>query len=186
MAVTESTMMELGVRAPDFKLPEPATGILKTLTNVRGDSATLVIFICNHCPFVIHVIDAIVGLANEYEPRGLGVVAISSNDVINYPEDAPEKMVKFADRHNFTFPYLYDESQDVARAYSAACTPDFFLFDASLACVYRGQMDGARPSNQEPKDGADLRAALDALLAGKPISERQYPSAGCGIKWKAA
>jgi hypothetical protein len=113
-------------------------------------------------------------------------VAISSNDVINYPEDAPEKMAKFASKHNFSFPYLYDESQDVAKAYSAACTPDFFLFDAALACVYRGQMDGARPSNQEPNDGADLRVALDALLAGKPISDRQYPSAGCGIKWKAA
>lgn len=186
MAVTESTMMELGVAAPDFNLPEPATGETKALTDLKGDKATLVIFMCNHCPFVIHVIEAIVDLANHYQPKGVGVVAISSNDIVNYPEDAPEKMVKFASKYELSFPYLYDESQDVAKAYSAACTPDFFLFDENLSCVYRGQMDGARPSNQEPNDGADLRAALDAVLAGEPVSDRQYPSAGCGIKWKNA
>lgn len=186
MAVTESTMMELGVAAPDFNLPEPATGETKALTDLKGDKATLVIFMCNHCPFVIHVIEAIVDLANHYQPKGVGVVAISSNDIVNYPEDAPEKMVKFASKYELSFPYLYDESQDVAKAYSAACTPDFFLFDENLSCVYRGQMDGARPSNQEPNDGADLRAALDAVLADKPVSDRQYPSAGCGIKWKNA
>lgn len=186
MAVTESTMMELGVAAPDFNLPEPATGETKALTDLKGDKATLVIFMCNHCPFVIHVIEAIVDLANHYQPKGVGVVAISSNDIVNYPEDAPEKMVKFASKYELSFPYLYDESQDVAKAYSAACTPDFFLFDKDLSCVYRGQMDGARPSNQEPNDGADLRAALDAVLADKPVSDRQYPSAGCGIKWKNA
>lgn len=186
MAVTESTMMELGVNAPDFHLPEPATGATKSLEDIRGDKATLVIFMCNHCPFVIHVIEAIVALANAYQAKGVGVVAISSNDVVNYPEDSPKKMAKFAADHQFGFPYLYDESQDVAKAYSAACTPDFFLFDNDMSCVYRGQMDGARPSNQEPNDGADLRAALDALLAGQPVSDRQYPSAGCGIKWKEA
>ena len=186
MAVTESTMMELGVRAPDFSLPEPATGNEISLADVQGKNATLVIFICNHCPFVIHVISGIVKLAGDYQPKGVGVVAISSNDVVNYPEDAPDKMAQFAASHDFSFPYLYDESQDTARAYSAACTPDFFLFDAELKCVYRGQMDSARPSNQEPNDGAELRAALDAVLAGRPVPDRQFPSAGCGIKWKSA
>jgi len=184
MAVTESTKMGLRVEAPDLNLPEPATGENRSLSDLKGEKATLIIFICNHCPFVIHVVDAVAELAAEYQPKGAGIVAISSNDVVNYPEDAPEKMAEFANTHHFSFPYLYDESQEVAKAYSAACTPDFFLFDEKLGCVYRGQMDSARPSNDEPSDGADLRAALDAVLAGESVSDLQYPSAGCGIKWK--
>jgi hypothetical protein len=142
-------------------------------------------FLCNHCPYVKHVVAEIVGIATEYQARGVGVVAISSNDVEQHAEDSPEAMARFAADHGFKFPYLYDESQEVARAYEAACTPDFFLFDARRELVYRGQMDGARPANDVPVDGRDLRAALDAVLSGEPISVAQHASLGCNIKWKA-
>ncbi len=184
MALTQSRMLALGSAAPDFSLPEPLTGQVRSLQQMRGDNATLIVFMCNHCPFVKHVIDGLIRLANDYRDSGVVVVAINANDVKTHPEDSPEKMASWAEEKSFGFPYLYDESQEVAQAYQAACTPDFFVFDSALKCRYRGQMDNARPTNTKPNDGADLRAALDALLASRPVSDRQYPSSGCNIKWK--
>ncbi len=186
MALTESTMLPLGTAAPAFALPDPLQGKSRSLNELRGEKATLIIFMCNHCPFVLHVIDQIQAVANDYQSKGVRVVAISSNDVDNFPDDSPEKMAEFAQQKNFGFPYLYDESQEVARAYDAACTPDFYLFDADLKLRYRGQMDNARPGNGQPNDGADLRNAIESLLSGSAVTEDQYPSAGCNIKWKAA
>jgi len=182
MAVTPSTMLELATKAPDFSLPD-TTG--KTVS--RDDFAgrpLLVMFICNHCPFVKHVRAKLAELGRAYQAKGVGVVAISSNDVAAYPEDSPKHMKKEAAAAGYTFPYLYDESQEVARAYRAACTPDFFLFDRDHRLVYRGQMDSSRPGNTAPITGEDLTAAVDAVLAGKPVSAEQRPSAGCNIKWK--
>jgi peroxiredoxin len=176
-------MLPLGTRAPGFRLPD-TDGRPVALDDYADRPALLVMFICNHCPYVRHVVDEIARVGREYQAAGMGIVAISSNDVAQYPEDGPEAMAKFAADKGFEFPYLYDESQAVAAAYQAACTPDFFLFDASRRLVYRGQLDGARPSNGVPIDGADLRAALDATLAGRPVPARQVPSAGCNIKWK--
>jgi peroxiredoxin len=176
-------MLPLGTRAPGFRLPD-TDGRPVALDDYADRPALLVMFICNHCPYVRHVVDEIARVGREYQAAGMGIVAISSNDVAQYPEDGPEAMAKFAADKGFEFPYLYDESQAVAAAYQAACTPDFFLFDASRRLVYRGQLDGSRPSNGVPIDGADLRAALDATLAGRPVPERQVPSAGCNIKWK--
>lgn len=184
MALTESTMMSLGSRAPDFNLPEPLTGQDLSLEQLRGVHATLVMFVCNHCPYVIHVIEGIAELSADYMPRGVGFVAINSNDVDNYSEDSPEKMSAWATQEQFLFPYLFDESQSVAQAYGAACTPDFFLFDDELNCIYRGRMDGAKPGNDEPVSGHDLREALDAVLTGMPVNKDQKPSLGCNIKWK--
>ncbi len=184
MALTESTMMSLGSRAPDFNLPEPLTGQDLSLEQLRGEHATLVMFICNHCPYVIHVIEGIAELSADYMPRGVGFVAINSNDVDSYPEDSPEKMSAWATQEQFLFPYLFDESQFVAQAYGAACTPDFFLFDDGLNCIYRGRMDGAKPGNDESVSGHDLREALDAVLTGMPVNKDQKPSLGCNIKWK--
>jgi peroxiredoxin len=176
-------MLPLGTSAPDFRLPDTG-GRLVALDDFADRPALLVMFICNHCPYVRHVVDEIARVGREYLAAGVGIVAISSNDVAQYPEDGPQAMATFAADKGFEFPYLYDESQEVAAAYQAACTPDFFLFDASRRLVYRGQLDGARPSNEVPNDGADLRAALDAALAGRAVPERQVPSAGCNIKWK--
>ncbi|MEL6926716.1 MAG: thioredoxin family protein, partial [Bacteroidota bacterium] len=145
-----------------------------------------VMFICNHCPYVIHVIEETVALAKEYQESGFSFVAISSNDVANYPDDSPDKMKQFAEKYDFSFPYLYDESQEVAKAYDAACTPDFYVFDGQQQLVYRGRLDGARPKTDDPVTGEELRAALDAILLGRPVSETQFPSMGCNIKWKAA
>ena len=184
MAATASTMLPLGTLAPDFHLPDP-TGILVGRDDFPDRPALLVMFLCNHCPYVRHVAEEIVRLAREYQTRGVGVVAISSNDVLQHPEDGPAAMAEVAAAMGATFPYLYDETQEVARAYHAACTPDFFLFDARRRLVYRGQLDGARPGNAVAVDGRDLRAALDAVLAGRPAPEPQLPSLGCGIKWKA-
>ncbi len=184
MARTPSTMLELGTPAPDFCLPEPATGNTVCLADFADRPALLVAFICNHCPYVIHIRDAFAEMAREYSDRGLQVVAINSNDADNYPDDSPEKMAEAVREHGFVFPYLYDESQEVAKAYRAACTPDFFLFDADRRLVYRGQFDDARPRNDEPVTGRDLRQAIEALLAGRPIPEDQKPSLGCNIKWK--
>lgn len=187
MALTDSTMMPLGTKAPDFALNDAISGKTKTFADVAGEQGTLVMFICNHCPYVIHIARELAAVATEYEPRGIGFVAISSNDVNERPEDGPEYMREFAEQHNFIFPYLYDETQDVARAYDAVCTPDFFLFDGNGRCVYRGQFDDSRPNSTEPVTGADLRASLDAVLEGEPIPEEaQVPSQGCSIKWKAA
>ena len=184
MARTPSTMIDLGTEAPDFCLPEPATGKTVCRDDFKGKKGLLVMFISNHCPYVKHIADELARFAKEYQDRGLGIVAINANDVENYPDDAPEKMIEEVKARGYTFPYLFDESQEVAKAYQAACTPDFFLFDADFKLVYRGQFDDARPRNDEPVTGKDLRAAADALLAGRPIPEEQKPSLGCNIKWK--
>lgn len=184
MARTPSNMLPLGTIAPDFTLPDLVSGKTMSLKDLASNKATVVMFICNHCPYVIHVLDGILKLTNDYLSKGISFVAISSNDVENYPLDSPEKMKELAQEKNFPFPYLYDESQEVARAYDAACTPDFYVFDNSLKLVYRGQMDGARPSNDIPANGEDLRKALDAVLKGEEVFSEQRPSLGCNIKWK--
>jgi peroxiredoxin len=185
MAYTESVMLPLGTIAPHFELLDTVSGQKRTLQDLIGTRGTLVMFICNHCPYVLYVNDEIVRIAKAYQAQGIGFVAISSNDVEAHPEDAPDKMTEQAHAVGYTFPYLYDEHQEVARAYDAACTPDFYLFDADLKLVYRGQLDESRPKrNPVPVTGADLRAALEALLLGQPIATQQRPSGGCNIKWK--
>jgi len=183
MVRTPSTMLPLGTVAPDFKLPN-VDGCLVDLAQTAGPKGTLVMFICNHCPFVKHVADQLAILGRDAMSRGIGVIAISSNDVSAHPADSPEQMVHEAEDRGYTFPYLYDESQSVAQAYHAACTPDFFLFDGARKLVYRGQLDASRPGNDIPVTGLDLRAAIDAVLAGKPVAGEQRPSLGCNIKWK--
>ena len=183
-------MQSLGTPAPTFALPNmnPTAGEkMVSLSDCANNSALLVAFICNHCPYVIHIREALVQFANDYAPRGLAVVAISSNDADNYPDDSPAKMSEEAVRHGFPFPYLYDEDQSVAKAYRAACTPDFFLFDSEMHLAYRGQFDAGRPKSNEPVTGVDLRNAADAVLAGSAaIADKQIPSVGCSIKWKAS
>ncbi len=183
MVQTASTMLPLGTAAPDFTLPD-ATGTQVSLSDFDGAKALLVMFICNHCPFVKHVREQLAALGAEYQEKGVGVVAIMSNDVTLHPDDSPEKMEDEVRQVGYTFPYLYDETQEVAKAYRAACTPDFFVFDGERKLAYRGQLDDARPGNDKPVTGADLRAALDAVLAGAPVPEPQKPSIGCNIKWK--
>ena len=184
MAFTESTMLQLGTSAPAFFLPDTVSGRDVSIHDVKTGKGLVVMFLCNHCPYVIHVNPEIVRVAKEYMARGLGFVAISSNDVEKYPEDSPELMKELAVQLGYPFPYLYDESQEVAHAYDAACTPDFFVFDAGMKLVYRGRLDDSRPKNDNPLTGKDLRAALDAVLEGRPVSEVQYPSGGCNIKWR--
>lgn len=184
MAETISKMIPLGTEAPDFQLPDSVTANLYSLEDVRGERGTVVMFLSNHCPFVKHVADEIVRVANDYRVLGFGFVAIGSNDVNQYPEDHPDLMWQFARKHNFTFPYLYDRTQVTAINYKAACTPDFFLFDSNLKLVYRGQLDNSRPGNGIPVNGRDLREALDAILSNRRVPEPQKPSLGCGIKWK--
>ncbi|WP_420400397.1 thioredoxin family protein [Flagellimonas sp.] len=184
MARTPSNMLALGTKAPDFSLVDTVTDTQKSLNEVKGEKGTVIMFICNHCPFVVHVNPEISKLGKEYQSNGIGFVAISSNDVINYPDDAPHLMKQKAAEEGYTFPYLYDETQEVAKAYDAACTPDFYLFDGNLDLVYRGQLDDSRPGNGLPLTGTDLRNAMDALLAGKAIDSEQKPSIGCNIKWK--
>lgn len=184
MALTESNMLPLGTKAPDFNLPDTVSDKIISLNDVASDKATVVMFLCNHCPYVIHVNPEIVRLANEYSAKGVNFVGISSNDVVNYPADSPEKMKTHAAEVGYSFPYLYDESQTIAKAYDAACTPDFYVFDKDMKLAYRGRLDGSRPGNNLALNGADLRAAIDAVLAGSPVNERQVPSAGCNIKWK--
>ena len=183
MALTPSTMAPLGMAAPDFQLPD-TDGKLVALADFAKSPALLVAFICNHCPYVKHVRSAFAKLARDYQAKGVAIVGISSNDVISHPDDSPAKMKDEKAAAGYVFPYLYDESQDVAKAYHAACTPDFFVFDKSRNLAYRGQMDGSRPGNDKPNDGADLRAALDAVLAGVAPASQQWPSIGCNIKWK--
>lgn len=184
MALTPSTMLPLGTTAPDFGLPDTVGGRTVRLADFAGKPALLVAFLCNHCPYVKHVRAGLAALGRDYLPKGVAIVAISSNDATHYPADAPDLMKAEARDAGYPFPYLYDETQSVARAYRAACTPDFFLFDASMRLVYRGQMDGSRPGNGLPVTGADLRAALDAVLAGRSPAAEQRPSMGCNIKWK--
>jgi peroxiredoxin len=176
-------MLPLGTSAPDFNLSDPS-GKRVSLSDYKDSPALLVAFICNHCPFVKHIRREFASFAKEYQARGVGIVAINSNDVENYPQDSPEKMAEEIKQSGYTFPYLYDESQEVAKAYRAACTPDFYLFDRDHRLVYRGQFDDSRPGNARPVTGADMRDALDAVLAGQAIREDQKPSVGCNIKWK--
>ncbi|MEW6471638.1 MAG: thioredoxin family protein [Actinomycetota bacterium] len=185
MTRTPSTMLGLGTQAPDFRLPDTTAGGKEVaLADFHPAPALLVAFICNHCPFVQHVAGELAALSRDLPARGVAMVAISSNDVAAYPADSPEAMAQEAARQGWAFPYLYDETQEVAKAYRAACTPDFFLFDADRRLVYRGQLDASRPGNGVPVTGADLRAAVDAVLAGRPVPEDQRPSLGCNIKWK--
>lgn len=180
-------MLPLGTKAPGFALPDSAEkkiSLVAILGQAKNQKGLLVVFMCNHCPYVEHIKKALAQFARDYQPKGLAMVGINSNDVKNYPEDSPAQMAKEVKKFGYTFPYLYDESQSVAKAYQAACTPDFFLFDADCRLVYRGQFDDSRPGNGRPVTGADLRTAADALLAGRPISSNQKPSMGCNIKWK--
>ena len=186
MAKTLSKMNALGSIAPDFQLLDTVSGIERSLQELRGSTGTLIMFICNHCPFVKHIQPELVRLASDYLSRGISIVAISANDVENYPQDSPDNMKKEAQHWGYTFPYLYDHTQEVAKAYDAACTPDFFLFDEGLACVYRGQLDGSTPGNGVPLTGSSLRAAIDQLLAGESIDADQKPSVGCNIKWRTS
>ncbi|TWT48468.1 putative peroxiredoxin [Botrimarina hoheduenensis] len=183
MVRTPSTMLPLGTPAPDFSLVN-VDGTTVSRDDFAGAPGLLVVFMCNHCPFVIHLADALSAFAAEYQPKGLAIVGISSNDVGGYPADSPEQMVAEAEARGYVFPYLYDETQQVAKAYRAACTPDFFLYDADQRLVYRGQFDSTRPDSGQQPTGADLRAACDAVLAGQPAPEKQLPSIGCNIKWR--
>ncbi|MCC7474498.1 MAG: thioredoxin family protein [Pirellulales bacterium] len=184
MALTPSTMLPLGTPAPGFSLVH-VDGRTVSLDDFDGSPAFLVVFMCNHCPFVKHLADGLAQFAAQYVPKGLAMVGINSNDVAKHPADSPEQMVREAEERGYIFPYLYDETQEVAKAYHAACTPDFFLFDRDRRLVYRGQFDGSRPENGLPVTGADLRAAVEAVLAGKKPAEKQIPSIGCNIKWIA-
>ncbi len=186
MAATETFAIPLGFKAPNFTLMDTIDDRVKSLSELKGLKATVIMFICNHCPYVIHVNDALIQLANDYLLQGVAFVAISSNDIMNYPQDAPEKMKETALHLGYPFPYLYDETQDVAKAYHAACTPDISIFDEELLCVYRGQLDDSRPKNDIPVTGRDVRSALDALLSGLPVPSIQKPSLGCNIKWKVS
>ena len=183
MVKTSSTMLPLGTAAPDFSLADPS-GKTVALADFAGSPVLLVVFMCNHCPFVKHIAGGLAKLVKDYQARGVAAVGINSNDVANYPDDSPAKMAEEIRRCGYTFPYLYDETQAVAKAYRAACTPDFFVFDKDCRLVYRGQMDGSRPGNEIAVTGSDLRAALDAALLGRPPLAEQRPSIGCNIKWK--
>jgi peroxiredoxin len=183
MALTPSTMLALGTKAPDFRLPD-TNGKIVSLQDLKSAPALVVVFMCNHCPYVKHIRAGLAKFARDYQPRGVAIVGINANDVANYPDDSPAKMAVEAKSAGYIFPYLYDESQAVAKAYHAACTPDFYLFDNSHHLVYRGQFDDSRPGNGRPVTGKDLRAATDAVLAGKSVSPTQTPSIGCNIKWK--
>lgn len=184
MAATETIRIPLGFKAPDFSLLDTVSDKQVSLDELKGEYATVVMFICNHCPYVKHVNKQLVSLANDYLSKGISFIAISSNDVVNYPQDGLELMKENAKEEYYPFPYLYDETQEVAKVYHAACTPDFSIFDKDLLCVYRGQLDDSRPKNDSISDGKDIRSALDNILAGNAVSEKQFPSMGCNIKWK--
>lgn len=185
MAQTPSTMLPLGTSAPDFKLLDTVSNETVKLSDLKSDKATVIIFMCNHCPFVKHILPKLIKVAHHYMEKGVKFIGINSNDVANYPDDSPEKMHALAKQLNFSFPYLFDETQQVAKNYQAACTPDFYVFDKNLQCVYRGQFDDARPGNNVLVTGKDLSDALDNILTGKPIDQNQLPSVGCNIKWKS-
>ncbi len=186
MPALETIDIPLGFKAPDFSLLDTISGETKDLQSLKGEKATVVMFICNHCPFVVHIAEQLSQLAKDYTNKGVAFIAISSNDVKKYPADSPEKMTLFAKEYDFSFSYLYDETQEVAKAYKAVCTPDFSIFDGDLSCVYRGQLDDSRPGRNIPITGNDIRRALDAILAEKVVSSEQKPSIGCSIKWKGA
>lgn len=184
MALTPSNMLELGTPAPDFRLKDTNSNSHYSFADLKGNKGTLVMFICNHCPFVLHVLDEILKITHDYRVQGIGFIAISSNDAAQYPQDGPEMMAEFAFKNKFGFPYLYDRTQEVAKAFDAACTPDFFLFDINDRLVYRGQLDDSRPGNHIPLSGSDLRNAIDAVIYNRAIADPQKPSIGCNIKWK--
>jgi peroxiredoxin len=184
MARTPSAMVALETKAPDFTLPDTVSGKEISLNDIKGDVATVILFICNHCPFVVHVNEELVHLAKDYQNKGVGFIAISANDVVKHPDDAPDKMKATALKLQYPFPYCYDETQEVAKAYDAACTPDFFIYNKDLELVYRGQLDDSRPGNGIPVTGKDIRHALVCLISGLPVSGEQRPSIGCNIKWK--
>lgn len=184
MALTESNPFEIGTQAPSFILPNVVSNTNEKLEDLKGKKGTVIMFICNHCPYVIHVNSELVKVANDYKSKGINFIAISSNNVENYPQDSPEKMKEVAQKLNYPFPYLYDETQEIAKAYDAACTPDFYVFDANLKSVYHGQLDDSRPGNEKPLSGADLRHAIDSLLNNETNNKPQRPSMGCNIKWK--
>ncbi|MFT4664511.1 MAG: peroxiredoxin [Polaribacter sp.] len=184
MSLTESKMIPLGTKAPDFKLKDTVSGKEMSLSDIPSENARVIMFICNHCPYVLHITEEIAKLAKDYKKKGVGFLAISSNDVENYPVDSPENMKAFAKDEKFNFPYLYDETQEVAKAYDAACTPDFYIFDKKDKLAYRGRLDDSRPNSGIPVTGAELRAALDTVLNREKVSATQYPSMGCNIKWK--
>ncbi len=184
MAVTPSTMIPLGTKAPEFRLLDTRTNKYLTLNELKSPIATVILFLCNHCPFVIHIQPKLVEMAKLYQAKGISFIAISSNDVSTYPQDGPVYMRAEAEKNHYTFPYLYDETQNVAKAYQAACTPDLYVFDSKLQCVYRGRFDDATPGNQQAVTGHDLSQALDCILSDKPISPDQKASVGCNIKWK--
>ena len=184
MALTFSTMLPLGTTAPTFTLPNVINNKIFSLASVAPQTGTVIMFVCNHCPFVKHIMEKLLEIVNTYQTQGIQFIAISSNDINNYPDDAPEKMQVLAKKLNFNFPYLYDEDQSVAKAYLAACTPDFYLFDSSLKLAYRGRLDDSTPGNKIPVSGKDLKKALDCLLTHTPLSPEQHPSQGCNIKWK--
>ena len=185
MALTESNMLPLGTSAPNFSLMDTKTDRIISLEDIASKKATVIMFLCNHCPYVIHINEELVRVANDYQQKGVSFVAISSNDVVKYPQDGPEKMKVHAAEVGYPFPYLFDEDQSIAKAYDAACTPDIYVFDGALKLAYRGRLDDSRPKSDTPLTGRDLRAALDAIIEGTPVSEIQYPSAGCNIKWKS-
>jgi len=184
LAETPSTMIALGTVAPDFQLIDTISQRIVSLQSKKSAYATVIMFLSNHCPYVKHIQDKLAEVANNYQKKGVSFIAICSNDITSYPEDSPEKMSSVAKKHHYSFPYLYDETQEVAKAYHAACTPDFFIFDKDLHCVYRGRFDGATPGNAEPVTGKDLSRALDNILAGRPVNAEQKASLGCNIKWK--
>lgn len=184
MTKTPSKMIPLGTKAPDFNLLDTISGTNKSLSELKSDTATVIMFICNHCPFVKYIRAELINLANDYIPKGISFIAVSANDASEYPEDAPDKMKTISQEFGYPFPYLYDESQETAKSYDAACTPDLYIFDQDLNCIYRGQFDSSRPGNGVPVTGEDMRSALNNILKGKPVSTQQRPSLGCNIKWK--
>tara|TARA_B100001115_G_scaffold141890_1_gene109598 strand:+ start:183 stop:740 length:558 start_codon:yes stop_codon:yes gene_type:complete len=185
MALTPTKQIPLDFIAPDFNLINPMNNSSVTLSDLKSDTATLIVFMCNHCPYVIHVLPQLIKIANEYMSKGVSFIAINSNDIIRYPEDSPENMIRLVKEYNIPFPYLFDESQDVARSYHAECTPDFNIFNNKMRCVYRGQIDSSRPGNNKSNDGIDIRKVLDQIINQETISSAQTPSTGCSIKWKS-
>jgi len=184
MVLTPTTQIPLGYKAPDFNLLNPLTGENQSLNELKSNYATVVVFMCNHCPYVVHILDGLVKLANDYMSKGITVIGINSNDIINYPDDSPEKMIDLIHKYNIPFPYLFDSTQEVAKLYYAACTPDFSVFNGQMECVYRGQLDDSRPGKNDLVTGSDIRVVLDSILANTEITGVQKPSVGCNIKWK--
>ena len=184
MSLTPTRKIDLGFTAPPFNLFNPVNNKLEKLEDLQSDQATVIIFMCNHCPFVVHILPQLVDIAYEYINKGISFIAINSNDIISYPQDSPENMIKLVKEYNIPFPYLFDESQEIAKAYSAECTPDFNIFDGNMSCVYRGQIDSSRPGNTKEKNGYDIRKTLNKIIIGESVLSNQTPSIGCNIKWK--